>query len=71
MKILILTSQLDPELLRRARETKIEGFCYKLSDDSEITAAICAVLNGENVYRMKYQLLRLGMHGAQRLTGSI
>ena len=40
VKILILTSQLDPELLRRAREAKIEGFCYKLSDDSEITAAI-------------------------------
>lgn len=34
VKILILTSQLDPELLRRAREAKIEGFCYKLSDDS-------------------------------------
>ena len=37
VKILILTSQLDPELLRRAREAKIEGFCYKLSDDSEIS----------------------------------
>lgn len=60
MKILILTSQLDPELLRRAREAKIEGFCYKLSDDSEITAEICAVLNGENVYPDEIPVVKIG-----------
>lgn len=60
VKILILTSQLDPELLRRAREAKIEGFCYKLSDDSEITAAICAVLNGENVYPDEIPVVKIG-----------
>ena len=60
VKILILTSQLDPELLRRAREAKIEGFCYKLSDDSEITAEICAVLNGENVYPDEIPVVKIG-----------
>ena len=60
VKILILTSQLDPELLRKAREAKIEGFCYKLSDDSEITAAICAVLNGENVYPDEIPVVKIG-----------
>ena len=60
VKILILTSQLDPELLRRAREAKIEGFCYKLSDDSEITAAICAVINGENVYPDEIPVVKIG-----------
>ena len=60
VKILILTSQLDPELLRRAREAKIEGFCYKLSDDSEITAAICVVLNGENVYPDEIPVVKIG-----------
>ena len=44
MKIPIDIAAFDPELLRRAREAKIEGFCYKLSDDSEITAAICRLL---------------------------
>ena len=61
VKILILTSQLDPELLRRAREAKIAGFCYKFAQ----------FLTEKMFIRMKYQLLRLGMHGAQRLTGSI
>ena len=50
----------DPELLRRAREAKIEGFCYKLSDDSAITAAICAVLNGENVYPEEIPVVKIG-----------
>ena len=49
-----------PELLRRAREAKIEGFCYKLSDDSAITAAICAVLNGENVYPDEIPVVKIG-----------
>ena len=48
------------ELLRRAREAKIEGFCYKLSDDSEITATICAVLNGENVYPDEIPVVKIG-----------
>ena len=55
-----LDTQLDPELLRRAREAKIEGFCYKLSDDSEITAEICAVLNGENVYPDEIPVVKIG-----------
>ena len=60
VKILILTSQLDPELLRRAREAKIEGFCYKLSDDSEITAEIAQFLTEKNVIRMEIPVVKIG-----------
>lgn len=36
------------------------GICYKLSDDSEITAAICAVINGENVYPDEIPVVKIG-----------
>ena len=72
VKILILTSQLDPELLRRAREAKIEGFCYKLSDDSEITAAICAVINGKDAssFSIHCKKIYITFKGYDRLSKS-
>lgn len=50
VKIIILTSQLDSELVRRARDGKVEGFGYKLLEDAQIEALIRRVMAGEEVY---------------------
>lgn len=71
VKILILTSQLDPELLRRAREEKSRDSATNFLMTARLLRQFAQFLTEKMFIRMKYQLLRLGMHGAQRLTGSI
>ena len=50
IKIVILTSQLDADLIRRAREGNIDSFGYKLLSDADLLSLLERTMQGEQVY---------------------
>lgn len=50
VKVVIMTSLLDPEVLSKAKAGCADGLCYKDHGDGEVMAAIEKVLNGERSF---------------------
>lgn len=60
IKTVIITSQLDAELVRRAWEGQVDGFLYKLMPDGEILEAMDRAVAGERVFPEQRPQVRLG-----------
>lgn len=50
IKVILVTSMLDSDYLKRAVETGAEGFWYKDASETELMKVAAAVMNGETVY---------------------
>ncbi|MGN1003343.1 MAG: response regulator [Oscillospiraceae bacterium] len=60
IKTVIVTSQLDADLVQRAREGQVDSFLYKLLPDEEILTAMDRTMAGERVYPDRRPKVQLG-----------
>ena len=67
VKIFILTSQLDSELLCRAHACGADGFGYKLMSDEDILAAVKTVLAGEQVWPERPPVVQIGNASSEEI----
>lgn len=60
IRVVIVTSQLDADLVTRARAGQVDSFVYKLLPDEEILRAMDRTAAGEQVYPAERPNVRLG-----------
>jgi len=60
VKVIIMTSQLDADLIDRARAGGADSFGYKFMSDAEILELIARTLRGESVYPDSPPAVKLG-----------
>lgn len=68
IKIIIVTSMPECSYLARAKKIGIEGFWYKETSETSILEVIHKVLQGEIVYPLKTQVVKLGLATSDELT---
>ncbi|MDD6468817.1 MAG: response regulator transcription factor [Bacilli bacterium] len=68
IKIIIVTSMPECSYLARAKKIGIEGFWYKEISETSILEVIHKVLQGEIVYPLKTQVVKLGLATSDELT---
>ena len=68
IKIIIVTSMAECSFLARAKKIGIEGFWYKETSETSILEVIHKVLQGEKVYPLKTQVVKLGLATSDELT---
>ena len=68
IKIIIVTSMPECSYIRRAKEIGVEGFWYKETSETSILEVIHRVLQGEIVYPLKTQVVKLGLATSDELT---
>lgn len=68
IKIIIVTSMPECSFLARAKKIGIEGFWYKETSEISILEVIHKVLQGEIVYPLKTQVVKLGLATSDELT---
>ena len=68
IKILIITRQPEISFIERARESKIESFWYKNSNEEEILEIMEKTVNGESVYPDNLPNFDLGMSKINEFT---
>ena len=59
-KIIIVTSMVEAEYLKRAREIGVESFWYKEADDAELVDIMLRTLEGESVYPGANPVVEIG-----------
>lgn len=61
IKIIIVTSMIEADFLRRAREAKVDSFWYKDVGVEELTDVMDKTMNGESVYPTEAPAVQVGL----------